>query len=307
MRWIYRKIKNLVLRIFRIRKSILIPSLVIVIGLLTFGVIKFIDFYNYMEHEPEFCLSCHIMESSWDRWATSEHKDIECHSCHKQSLFASMSQLFNYAFRDYDEIETHAEVPQELCMNCHESGSSEWIQVANTPGHKLHSEEQGIQCTECHSSSVHRFEPLSLVCNQCHADQVVANDKMADMHCDTCHNFLVETGTNDQFLPSRESCLDCHEALAGKDMTWPADSPMQFDCGSCHRPHDPDQQIVECKSCHAEQKLLHNTVPHSAAKCITCHQPHAWETPDRNDCYTCHPGKVDHNPETNCYVCHKFN
>lgn len=306
MRWIFRKIKNGIVRIFKIRKIILIPSLVIIVGLLSWGIVEFVGFYHYVEHDPEFCDSCHIMQDSWDKWAVSEHNGIECHDCHKQSLFASMGQLFNFVFRDVETIEKHAEVPDELCKNCHESGSEKWIQVANTQGHKLHSEEKGFQCTECHSKSVHSFVPIADICTQCHTDQHIASDSMANMHCDTCHNYLVESEGEEGFHPSRQSCLDCHEALADSTISWPTDAPMQFDCGTCHHPHDEFNQIVDCKSCH-EPGLLHLNVAHKATTCITCHQPHGWQQSSRDVCLTCHTDRVNHQEGINCNVCHQFN
>ncbi len=276
---------------------VIIPALVIILV----GGYYLLHVYDYIQNDPSFCQSCHIMETSWDRWATSAHKVVGCHSCHEQSAVASFVELVGVALGKYERVEKHAIVPDEACKECHESGSARWIQVEATAGHKIHAEEQNIACVKCHSVSVHRFAPPGAVCNLCHEEQVKVNG-MASMHCTTCHQFLVE---GEPLLPNRKDCLDCHQALTELGVTWPADAPMQYPCGKCHQPHQQTQPVVDCLSCHTEGGL-HLTAAHRASSCQTCHKPHEWRVTQRETCLTCHPEKAEHNPGILCGSCHGF-
>jgi hypothetical protein len=141
-----------------------------------------------------------------------------------------------------------------------------------------------------------------LICGLCHAESQVASDSMAEMHCTSCHEYLVE---KEKLLPLREGCLDCHQALTELGVTWGANAPMQFPCGDCHQPHERQTTLVQCESCH-EVKGLHIEGAHGAADCQTCHQPHEWEVEQREACLTCHPAQVEHHPGTICGTCHSF-
>ena len=35
--------------------------------------------YNYVMHKNDFCQSCHIMDTAWNRFQVSAHKDLQCH------------------------------------------------------------------------------------------------------------------------------------------------------------------------------------------------------------------------------------
>ena len=255
-----------------------------------------------MQNDPDFCHSCHIMEESWDRWATSEHRDVGCHSCHEQSLFASAGLLFDFAFGDFERVEKHAVVPDDACEKCHESDNPRWIQVAATAGHEQHAEEQNIACTKCHSVSLHQFEPPRAVCNVCHEEKHTEIDGMAAMHCTACHQYLVE---EEKLLPLRKGCLDCHQALTEVGVTWPTDAPMQYPCTDCHQPHEQAEPLVDCLSCHTT-KGFHLEGEHNASSCQTCHKAHEWQVTRRETCLTCHSGKADHNAATSCSNCHQF-
>src|SRR3989304_4813430 len=54
---------------------------------------------DYPMNTPAFCPSCHIMEAAWTRWSTSEHRKVDCHSCHEQSVTESARQGIGFAVR----------------------------------------------------------------------------------------------------------------------------------------------------------------------------------------------------------------
>lgn len=244
--------------------------------------------YDYTMNEPKFCRSCHIMETAWTRWNTSEHRNVDCHACHEQSVFESARQVITFATRHPERVGRHAEVPAERCATCHESGNPAWRQVAATAGHQIHAVQKKIECVTCHSTSVHRLRPSSEVCANCHqaqagGERAIKIKEMADFHCVDCHQFL---RPNSPLRPTRETCLSCHAALPTPPGTvgWPAGAPMSsLTCATCHKPHEKAQPVVTCTSCHAAPNpAIHpnETVAAGARSytaCTTCHQPHSWK------------------------------
>ncbi len=303
MTWFTSRIKRLWNWVRRRPKKITIPVTVVIVVAVSLGGYYFIRFYDYMQNNPNFCKSCHIMEESWDRWTTSEHRDVGCHSCHHQSLFASAGLLLSFAFGGYEEVDKHAMVQDDSCEKCHESVENpRWIQVATTAGHKQHAEEENIACVKCHSITLHRFHPPASICNVCHEEKHTEIGGMAEMHCTACHQYLVE---EEKLLPLRKGCLDCHQAMTKLGVTWPTNAPMQFPCGGCHQPHEQAEPLVDCIACHSTGGL-HLIGEHNATQCQTCHEAHEWQVTRREACLTCHPGQVEHNAETACNMCHLF-
>ncbi|MBI4300098.1 MAG: NapC/NirT family cytochrome c [Chloroflexi bacterium] len=261
--------------------------------------------YTYTQEDAEFCRSCHTMEKAWDRWETSEHRNITCHNCHQQSPVKGMELVVKYVVQRPDAVSEHAFVPDSACKKCHESGDPKWIQVEETAGHQVHVGEQRIACTKCHSVTLHRFEPPQKVCSLCHGEKRVTVQPMAEFHCTSCHSYLTE---EHDLKPTRKECLACHSTLAPTKVNWPADAPMQFECGQCHKPHAAVKPIVDCQSCHEDVKSkgLHSSKIHAAATCTTCHKPHEWKVTKRDTCVSCHQDRVEHNKGANCATCHSY-
>lgn len=301
MKWLTSRIRRLLAWVRRLPRKVSIPAgIVLLLGISVAGYFA-VDFYSYMQHDPEFCQSCHIMTESWDRWASSDHAEVACHECHQQTMLESATQLFNFLTKDYDRIEKHATVQDEACEECHQSGDPNWLQVAATAGHVKHSEEENIACTRCHATTVHRFEPAGVICQLCHEGKHIEVEKMNDMHCAVCHDFLAE---GDDPLPTRDACLDCHNAMPG-DVIWSVDAPMRFDCGSCHIPHQQAEPLTNCETCHTVQGY-HLKGAHQAADCVVCHDAHEWVVAPRETCLMCHPGQATHNAGVDCNACHQF-
>lgn len=278
----------------------------VVIGFVAFGAFGAFRVYSYTQNDPTFCRSCHTMEKAWDRWATSEHSKVNCHSCHEASPVASFEQVVKYAVNQPDDVSKHALVNDEACKTCHESGNGKWKQIADTAGHQVHVEDQNLNCLKCHSVTLHRFAPPEKICLACHGDQTVKTTAMAERYCLDCHNFLRE---NSPLRPQRQDCLKCHEAQTQKEVHWPTTAPMQFQCAQCHQPHKAETSpVATCQSCHTEQqtKGKHAVSAHTTTSCSTCHKPHEWKVTQRETCTTCHQNKVEHNAPATCNTCHSF-
>lgn len=302
MRWIGGLSRRLWRWLSRIPKAVLIPAGILFLFIVLFGSYQFFRFYNYTQEDPAFCRSCHLMEKAWDRWETSKHKNVTCHSCHQQSVFESARMVGGFALGRYERVVTHAAVKDELCQKCHESEDPKWLQIAATAGHRVHAEEQNLACTKCHSTTVHRFAAPAPICQTCHAQKEVVTSGMATFHCTSCHSFLA---TDQPLLPGRKNCLDCHEALVKETISWPADAPMQLPCGTCHKPHEIEQPTVACRNCHTGEGL-HQQTTHRSSVCQTCHEPHQWKVTSRQTCLACHTDRVEHQAGALCSACHNF-
>ncbi|HLZ44815.1 MAG TPA: cytochrome c3 family protein [Gemmatimonadales bacterium] len=272
--------------------------------------------WNYMQHDNAFCTGCHIMKVPFQRFTGSKHDSLSCHSCHQQSIFASMRQLYLWVADRPQSIKMHAKVPTPVCAACHVQGDKEkekWKRIATTAGHRVHLESdssalRNVQCTTCHGLEVHRFVPADSTCGQsgCHSNVQIRLGKMAGQtgfHCIACHQFTAEVpllATRDSaagtLRPGAHECFSCHqmrEKLADFD---PSRDPHRQTCGMCHNPHQqtrPADALKSCASagCHVDwrDEPFHTGQPHSrvAQQCELCHQPHAASV-DASDCAGCH-------------------
>ena len=262
--------------------------------------------YDYIEHDPKFCTSCHTMGSAYDLWDKSAHKNIQCHTCHLADPIDNLHQLWVYSTRRPDEVVKHAEVDRAICLKCHqgEGAASKWNNIVATPGHALHAGKNQIQCTQCHAQNVHRFVPQADVCTICHKSVTLKTaGTMAEMHCLQCHNFKVADPSKG-LRPDRAACLECHEQRKIVDETFPTGkAPMKWDCGKCHKPHEKIAIASDdCKKCHlAADAGIHKAKAHQ--NCLDCHRPHSWTSAPAS-CATCHKGKEEHNPGKACSSCH---
>ena len=269
---------------------LLLAGIVGVLGLLA-SIIGYRG-YRYIQHDPKFCTSCHTMNSAFSLWQQSGHKNVECHACHTPNVVANLHQLWVYATRQPDVVVKHAEIDRAICEQCHAGGgnASKWNRIVESPGHRVHSGKQRIECVQCHGMSVHRFVPPKETCATCHKKvTLVAAGSMAEMHCLGCHPFAAADGKR-PLKPDRAVCLDCHGIRQVGSEVFPAGkTPMKWDCGKCHKPHERMYiGTQDCKKCHeAVNEGIHRVKAH--AECLQCHKPHGWAA-QVESCTNCHAG-----------------
>ncbi len=291
----------------------MLGALVVVLGLVGFTGLSG---WNYMQHDNDFCVSCHVMQGPWNKFAADagKHSDRKCHDCHQQSLYASARQLVLWVADRPQDIPKHAPVPNARCESCHNTnGDSLWTRIEETAGHRTHLESdslkaQGITCVTCHGAEVHEFLPASRTCGQsgCHEDLHITLGKMASqttLHCNQCHQFTAEVprlATRDSaagtLRPGSQQCFACHqmrERLPDFDLSR---DPHGGTCGTCHNPHTQDRPEDAAKTCtdagcHADWRnvFFHTGPAHrkQGENCLTCHAPHAAKV-DASDCVGCH-------------------
>jgi nitrate/TMAO reductase-like tetraheme cytochrome c subunit len=280
--------------------------LLALIGLLATGTIAVgLRAYDFVENDPRFCTSCHLMNPAAQKWQDSAHNDVGCHACHQQSIGDSLGQLYHFVRYRPAEITKHAVVDAARCAACHASHDDRWKQVAETAGHMVHSTRAGIQCVTCHSKGLHRFVRPSDACADCHEMTMERESAMTSFHCTTCHNFLAtdhELGS-----PERDDCLECHEHMQVHEERFDGDAPMNFPCHRCHQPHQHMLPTMDdCTDCHDTSGSGLHAVPFHA-DCLSCHRPHLWHVEGRATCLRCHAAdRMDHYPDLACAGCHSF-
>jgi len=283
-------------------KDFLIKRRNYVIAALVLLMIPSYFIYDYTQHNPKFCISCHLMNEAYDTWDVSAMHDLDCHKCHESDIVTSMDHLREVVFEKPQEVTKITEVDNELCEKCHASADPKWLQVANTAGHKVHfyDSADAPDCIDCHGLQLHVFEPPVETCDTCHEEEL--NEPCGDMrvHCVVCHEFTV---AEDDLIPARDDCISCHEAQDTMGVTFPSDAHSDTPCLDCHNPHDKELEN-ECTTCHPVPSAgLHQEAAHE--NCETCHTPHS-DDPMRDTCLSCHLDQEEHFAPADCAGCHSF-
>lgn len=125
--------------------------------------------------KPEFCASCHNMQSYYDSWHDSnllakKHADanIDCHTCHQASMKQEITEGILYVTGTFENPMSKRKFPNEMCTTCH--NDMEKIKAKTVFEHKgekinPHDSHAGEQnCNECHS--MHRQS--TVMCSECH-------------------------------------------------------------------------------------------------------------------------------------------
>ena len=286
---------------------------VLAVAVLAVGSVLMYRTYDYVQHDNQFCLECHLMRDPFDAFAQSAHRGLGCKACHRPNIIDRSQMGLAQVIENPDSIRVHAHVPNEVCAECHIDGNpEEWVRVANTAGHRIHFESddpvlEGLNCVECHSSGVHQFTPTDMTCGQaaCHESVEIRLGEMADLtiHCATCHDFASpvegEPGSPEvtaSLRPQAEECLSCHQ-MRSMLADLPDDEPHNAECGACHNPHEqttPRQAVQSCATggCHSQPDTLtpyHRGLdPGVLEDCVVCHEAHEFRIHPQTGCLECH-------------------
>lgn len=123
---------------------------------------------------PEFCASCHNMQSYYDSWhegnlLAKKHGDanVACHDCHQASMAQKMDEGIKQITGDFEMPMEKRKFSNEFCTKCHDMNKVKAKTVYEYNGavanpHDAHVGEQ--DCSVCHSM----HQPSSLDCKRCH-------------------------------------------------------------------------------------------------------------------------------------------
>ena len=268
------------------------------------AVLGFLRFKRFVDEDPRLCATCHRASPEFALWTGGTHKSVACQRCHHATPRQGVAMLGAFVAGRKPEGK-HAAVQVGACASCHLSHDPQWPQVGGSRGHRIHVEENKIACVRCHAASMHGFEPVASKCVECHAGKVVKVEKMHQLHCFACHEFL----TNEPGLrPTRRDCMRCHTAQGIRAPMKEHGAPMEMSCAACHRPHAVDgRTLAACAECHTPALMakggLHARKGH--ARCVDCHPPHLW-TPAADGCLRCHAKAPAHARGKACLECHGF-
>ena len=255
-------------------KTVLV-AIMLVISVI--GIILAVRYYTYIQKNPEFCNSCHLMEEAYSAWKKSGHRFIVCQDCHRLGLVEQNRLLVKFVFTTERKTpEPHGNVtPWESCTHCHwEEATQGTLSVTKSTGHARHVTVEKLKCMDCHTRSVHAFRPDRNACLRCHKDWKIHGVGMEETSCMTCHPFSPKNPGS--FIPDRERCLTCHRTSSRT--SFPDKVPMaRMNCYECHRPHHRIKPTDDdCLRCHTREVLDNKTVHHTQKKCTSCHFPHRW-------------------------------
>lgn len=135
---------------------------------------------------PQFCRSCHLMETRYVAWERSAHADkAECLDCHASPGFVGevVAHLNGARYlvalaTGRPQVVLRAEIPQGTCAKCHRPGglspTSDGVPIA----HIAHFEAD-VQCQECHKGfhddlGGGRLQADLSTCDDCHPQSIRA-------------------------------------------------------------------------------------------------------------------------------------
>lgn len=141
---------------------------------------------NYTRATPQFCSSCHNMESHVDSYLTSNHMDsvhfragVGCKDCHSDySLIDEAKSVVQYVTGDYERVWSRRKIEDKMCLQCH-------IDL-----------EYHADRTDYLSRNPHLSHWPDLRCNACH----LSHDKQVD-YCSRCHENGGQRMTEDEIVP----------------------------------------------------------------------------------------------------------
>lgn len=257
-------------------------------------------FVGVAEHEtakPEFCGSCHIMESYHESWRADLHGgklEVACVECHYapgerttvNAKLRGLSQLASYVSGRYGATRPRAHVSNDSCMT-----------------------------SKCHGDRKFMDRVISLGTVQfTHASHLAANDKRVDeikrqldALSQSLKNTVGEQRLTELVSVARESGasdprIDKMEKLVRE---WKADIKRE-DLQTFSQLHHREVRFlqlmdIQCTNCHVYASPVSPSGGRHADK------PAHHFTVNTNSCFTCHFNNEGFNTGTNsCLMCHKL-
>ncbi len=175
--------------------------------------------------------------------------------------------------------------------------------------HKLHVEEQGLECAACHGASETSEEPglpSPRQCALCHDDgdaEKPAERKVATLFEGKNYRAARFTALGEEVIFSHRShagraqdCAACHAAVAENEVPGPELALTMDSCTSCH---EKSEAPSDCATCHTAIRAERAPATHGAAW-KKSHGPdvRAQREGTANRCDLCHT-------ESSCTACHQ--
>jgi hypothetical protein len=255
-------------------KTILVALMVLTSVL---GIVLAVRYYSYIQKNPEYCNSCHLMEEAYRAWKLSGHRNIACQECRHLGLIEQNRLQVKFVMGTGQKTpEPHGnETPWKTCTKCHWDDVAQGsLTVNKSTGHARHVFMEKLDCKACHSRTVHAFRPDKDACLRCHKDKEIHGVGMEGISCLRCHAFSPKK--QEAFIPPRDRCLSCHHKSS--KTPFPERVPMaRLNCYECHKPHTGVKPLdIDCLRCHTQEVLMLKPAHKTAEHCASCHKPHRW-------------------------------
>jgi len=125
--------------------------------------------HSYLSDDPEACINCHIMDSYYDSWSHSSHREVaNCNDCHvphnnifNKYYFKAADGLYHsavFTFRIEPQVirprNASYNVIMNNCIRCHEHLNTA---IVTTGMHTYNETKEGKAkaCWDCHQDIPH--------------------------------------------------------------------------------------------------------------------------------------------------------
>lgn len=210
--------------------------------------------------EVDACALCHVS-------AVSGEESTECRMCHQQPNHVALtSQALPIPHSSIPWVETgcvrcHYDVSRppvkvstEKCAACHTDLQRV---IAAGIGDNLHPRHEGVSCTRCHQTGLHRVQAMSsavsLVCADCHI---------------TAHQLQLPTE-----WAAYETCGSCHPTVHQAQQQLVLGTPTYP--GATASPSTKFLAGITCRSCHIrplQADTAQAAIRGQAEACAACHR-----------------------------------
>lgn len=248
-------------------------TLLLVMLVIGLGAYTGYKYYVYTKVDPEFCLSCHELESGFKDWQKTKHREITCQRCHTLTIFEKNQLLVSYVVsgKHKSQSQQHGRSKAwDSCEHCHYETlenlkKTKLIDPRSAENHARHLIVAKLTCRECHAYDTHSFEASPESCKKCHSDKVMQKGKCTT-ECLNCHSYKT---TDTIYYTNKFACLKCHKKVT--------EHTDKYDvlCSKCHLPHlqtKPTESFC-LSQCHAD-RLLCTAHHQNSQKCFKCHRGH---------------------------------
>ncbi len=253
-------------------------GIVMIVGglIMVAGVVTVLGTMRYSTMNPSFCLTCHSKGEADVSVKSTIHPEkvgcIDCHSSKRSLLFA---QGYPQGFSADDDVVNHN------CKRCHEdivAGKQVTFKYnvmdIQIP-HKLHLEDVGAQCTDCHANIAH--DNRSDITNRPHMERCIQCHTKSESTCNKCHKAGTIAPPRSSDI-SRTKCSTCHEGFDQKT----------YDIYDLQFPHQRHlARGINCNNCHNNMEK-HGTIAASKNQCLECHHQKQKDV----SCTQCHKSQA---------------
>jgi|Deesub1362A_J573_1020465.scaffolds.fasta_scaffold00017_200 hypothetical protein len=292
----YKRVGEGLIEVKRVHKGYILMVLPIILIIAVFLSFISIEYSS----NPRICEVCHVMESYFNAWNESTHRDVKCYKCHygegvENFLEGSFHSLSVVLPRSTPFKFLGANISDENCILCHKDVFLIGDVASEIGGktiyfnHSRHLMEykRGIiklNCVSCHSQIVvgSHIAVTNSTCLICHFEHTPSGFPVSG--CPSCHPYPSEnlmyggkTFSHSIHVNREIPCEMCHSNISIKK------GIMDEKCEICH----PDANMTELLNLYEVHGVHVNTYK---VKCIQCH-PEIIHKPEvkKDTCKICHP------------------